>query len=445
MTALETFGNFVAHGVRNRLSPETRAAARLHAIDTVAAWIAASRTAEAQQIARSAPLVAEGSSGAMLDIVLNCARVRMSEVDDIHLGAMITPGSFIVPAALSIAASLPRPDALALNEAIICGYEAMVRLGLAVDGPTILYRGIWPSLFAAPFGVAAVAARLLELTAPQAANALAFALTLAAPGVGGPSGTTTTRWLAAGANARHGLFAARAALAGFTSDTGLFEGPFLKNVYNVSPNAAALTDGLGDHLAIADVSFKPWCAARQTMAATQALKEIVASGVDVTSISSIEVAVPPPFLRMVDHGISEFDRMSRLTSVQYQIAAALLDPDSAYDVGQTSKVSADVLELMAKITVTTDDSLLREFPKVWPARVVANAPGKRHERIAAHVPGDPGRPFSSSDVNAKFHRLADRLIGKAIVDRLIATTDRVLDGSMPAAQLLSEIARETAG
>ena len=49
--------------------------------------------------------------------------------------------------------------------AIIAGYEVMTRLGRAIDGPTILYRGIWPTYFAAPFGVAAVVARLLQLDA----------------------------------------------------------------------------------------------------------------------------------------------------------------------------------------------------------------------------------------------------------------------------------------
>ena len=39
----------------------------------------------------------------------------------------------------------------------------MIRLGVAIDGPSVLYRGIWPTYFAAPFGVAAVAARLMRL------------------------------------------------------------------------------------------------------------------------------------------------------------------------------------------------------------------------------------------------------------------------------------------
>ena len=53
------------------------------------------------------------------------------------------------------------PDDLAA--AIVAGYEAMIRLGAAIDGPSVLYRGIWPTYFAAPFGAAAVAARLFRL------------------------------------------------------------------------------------------------------------------------------------------------------------------------------------------------------------------------------------------------------------------------------------------
>ena len=96
--------------------------------------------------------------------MINCALVRMSEIDDIHLASMITPGAIVVPAALSIAAALPQTRrATTLGEAIVAGYEAMVRLGEAIDGPTILYRGIWPSYFAAAFGVAAAASRAARL------------------------------------------------------------------------------------------------------------------------------------------------------------------------------------------------------------------------------------------------------------------------------------------
>src|SRR5207249_3136417 len=107
------------------------------------------------------------------------------------------------------------------------------------------------------------------------ASALALALTLAAPGVGHHNAPTTTRWFAVGQAARNGLAAARAAQQGFTSDLNLLEGPFLRGIYGITPQLAALTDALDQCSAVLELSFKPWCAARQTMAATQALKEII--------------------------------------------------------------------------------------------------------------------------------------------------------------------------
>ena len=57
-------------------------------------------------------------------------------------------------------------------------------------------------------------------------------------------------------------------------------------------------------VALHQVSFKPWCAARQTMAATQALKEIMAEGVAAGDITRIEAAVLPPHQKMIDHGVT---------------------------------------------------------------------------------------------------------------------------------------------
>src|SRR5262249_47785523 len=161
------------------------------------------------------------------------------------------------------------------------------RLGRAVNGPAILYRGIWPTYFAAPFGIAAMAARLFKLDENASAHALALALTLAAPAVGHPKAATTSRWFAlrdAPRNWRH------------AADRKLFEGRVLPDVLGVTPDIAAFTDGLGERIALSEVSFKPWCAARQTMAATQALKDIIASGVAPAAIDEVAVSVPAPHL-----------------------------------------------------------------------------------------------------------------------------------------------------
>ena len=270
-----------------------------------------------------------------LDLATRCALARLSEIDDIHLASMTTPGSIVIPGALSIAAACRASPRTMCSPRILAGYEAMTRLGRAIDGPAILYRGIWPTYFAAPFGIAAVAARLLRLDQRQAANALALALAFAAPGVGHHNAATTSRWLAVGNAARNGLAAALAAQAGFTSDLNLLEGNFLPGIYDAKPDIAALTDGLGERVALAEVSFKPWCAARQTMAATQALKEIIESGVAPAAMTQIKASVLPPHLRMIDHGVTAGDRASHLTSVQYCMAVAALAPHMAFDVRQS--------------------------------------------------------------------------------------------------------------
>src|SRR5438309_9350356 len=263
----------------------------------------------------------------------------------------------------------------------------MVRLGAALGGPSILYRGIWPTYFAAPFGVAAVASRLLGLDEKQAANALAIALGFASPAVGRPSGPSTSRWLAIANAARSGVTAALSARSGFTGDLRIFEGEFFSAIYGLSPNQAALLD---DRPVLSDVSFKPWCAAKQTMAATQALKEIIEAGVSPSEMTQLAVSVPPPYLRMIDHGVVAGDRSSHLTSVSYQMALAAFAPDALFDVKQApERVSGEIGAFMAKVTVKADDDLLRHYPKSWPARLEVTTPTGKHERVVIHVPGDP--------------------------------------------------------
>src|SRR4029077_15024362 len=130
--------------------------------------------------------------------------------------------------------------------------------GRAIDGPGVLYRGLWPTYFAAPFAIAAVAARLHRLSAAATADALAHALTYAAPGVG-HGADASARWFAVGNAARNGLAAALIAQQGHGADLSLLDGNFFRGVYNVTPDLSALTGGLGARHVLSEVSFKPWC------------------------------------------------------------------------------------------------------------------------------------------------------------------------------------------
>jgi 2-methylcitrate dehydratase PrpD len=422
MSALTELGRTIAES--GPAHDEQRELVELHLIDTVGALIASTGTPEGLRLlgfrAREGAPASRGGAVA-LDLATRCALARASEIDDIHLPSMITPGAIVIPAALTLVAAAPPVGAQDVTAAIIAGYEAMTRLGRALDGPSILYRGIWPTCFAAPFAVAAVAARLFRLDAGDCANALALALTLAAPGVGHHSAQSTSRWLAVGAAAANGLAAMRAAQAGFTSDLELTEGKFFSHIYAISPETAALKEGLQDRPALQQTSFKPWCAARQTMAATQGLREILRAGVRPQEIDRIEAFVLPPHLGMINHGVKSGDRASHLTSLQYVMAVAALAENMTPDVGQSPVgLLPPIRDFMGKIKVAADERLLADYPRIWPARVVVTAAAARHERLVQHVPGDPARAFSREDVCSKFSRFVSPIIGAEKTERVLA-------------------------
>ena len=439
---LEKLGTFVAQS--SGPTPVLRKTLALHMVDSVGAWIAGRHTAEGAAMVRWANALREGTAIApmqklRLGIATHCALARLSEIDDIHLVSMITPGGIVVPAAVTIAAALGS-DPAALAAAVLAGYEIMIRLGRAMNGPAILYRGIWPTYFTTPVGVAAVAARLLALDERESANALALALTRSAPGVGHHNAVTTSRWLAIGQAAETGLVAALAAGAGFTADLGLLDGGFLPGIYDVKPDVAVLTATLGETFALNETSFKPWCAARQTMAATQALIEILGSGVAPDAIREVKAFVLPPHRRMIDHGVTPGDRSSFLTSLPYHLAVAAVAPEAAFDVGQSpGEVPDTIRAFMGKVSVEPDDALLAHYPLEWPARVEAATSSGRHVRTVTRVPGEPLRRFDTTAVKTKFHRFAVPAVGAETATRVFEQAFRLLDEPAAAALLFSDI------
>jgi 2-methylcitrate dehydratase PrpD len=192
---------------------------------------------------------------------------------------------------------------------------------------------------------------------------------------------------------------------------------------------------------LAEVSFKPWCAARQTMSATQALKEVLARGVAPEEIVEIEAGVLPPHHGMLDHGVTPGDRASHLTSLPYQMALAAVTPEAMADVQQSpAAIPAPLAALMAKVKVTQNERLLARYPRVWPAHVrVATAAGTVHEREIEHVPGDGRQPFDQAQVDNKFRRFVTPVLGGEGAARLLALASAALDDPQTAPRLVTAI------
>ena len=93
MTALEQLGSVIASCATP--SAAERELVGLHLIDTVGAWIAGAHTTEGSALLRfRAAMSEDGPAGdaLALDLAIRCALARLSEIDNIHLASMTTPG-----------------------------------------------------------------------------------------------------------------------------------------------------------------------------------------------------------------------------------------------------------------------------------------------------------------------------------------------------------------
>src|SRR6516164_824784 len=422
MTVIDQLAEFVAHTNAAALPEAEQALQRRHMFDTVVAAAAGASTAEAKGLAA----LLGGHSLPEL-VGQRAATIRLSEVDDIHLPSCTTPSAAAVATALSLATALRRLDPLEIASAIWAGTELMTRIGQAVRGPEILYRGVWPSCFAAPMATAATAARLRGFDVRQTADALSLALMLSTRGSGRPHGAPSGRWVMFAVAVASGLRAADAVRAGYRGDAALLDGKAFEETWGFALDRERLTAAAA-HSVYPALSLKPFCSAKQSIAAVEALRAILAAGVAPGSLASATVKVPPAYAGMIATKAQDGVRTTTLVSAARQLALLACDPARLYDVDRGEAVSDPAIRaLEAKIAIVAEPELAQYYPAAWPAEVeVRGIDGRtRRERVIA-APGDPTRRLDDEALDTKAHNLLDRLIGRPRVDELIGLTRRGL-------------------
>jgi 2-methylcitrate dehydratase PrpD len=292
------------------------------------------------------------------------ATVRATEVDDIALAGCVTAGSVIVPVALHVAAERDCGSDTLLT-AIVAGYEAMVGFAAAIGGATILYRGIWPTLAAAPIGAAAVAGSIAGLDAAAMRSALAFAI--------GRSpwwlDRGLPRWLQLGHAAVDGVSAAQAAEAGFTAPASVIDG--WAGAAGVTIDPALLASGAAPK--IDQVECKTFPTARQALSAIQAFMRLHAER-PVTPDDRIEIALPGVYRAMVGGTAMPAERIGSMLSVAYQMALAVHAPERMFDAVRTPPYSDPAIaDFLTRVTVIHDAALDALYPARWGARVTIGA------------------------------------------------------------------------
>lgn len=405
MSLIRDLAAFVTNASAAKLPADEQGTLRRHVTDTLVAAIAGAQTTEGQALRKVVPCISIADCAGMIAAV-----IRHTEIDDIHTRSCTTPSSVTVPAALALAVEHSEYDPDTVASAIWIGTELMARLGVAIDGARILYRGLWPTYFTAPLGTAAIASRMLHLSEDETAHALSLALMLSAGRSGRFHGALPGRSVILAMAAANGIRAAQAAKEGVGGDPALLDGPWLKDAQGIDAKVEMLTAGLGGGSIYPQMTIKPFCSAKQAIAAVEAFTTVIDGGVAPDSITKVVVRVPPPYSRMVATKPEAGARASTIVSAAFQIGLAAYHRERLYDIERADAMDEKAaLALAGKVEIVADDSLLELFPATFPAEVEVTANGKTLRQRVTAANGDPGRALD----DAAFADKAKRILGPA--------------------------------
>jgi 2-methylcitrate dehydratase PrpD len=401
MSVLRDLAAFVCRASVTSLPEAERAIQRRHAADTLLAATVGAWTGEGRELRYVM------SANSLADAIgLQAAVVRHTEIDDIHTPSCTTPSSVTVPTAFALAhaGKISDPDHVA--SALWVGTELLVRLGVAIDGARVLYRGLWPTYFCAPLAAAAVAARIGKLNEDATAHALSLALMRTAGRSGRFHGRIPGRSIILGMAVADGVRAAQAGRQGVGGDPGLLDGPWLHDAHGLNADLKALTTDLGRASIYAQLSLKPFCSAKQAVSATEALMTVIDGGVAPDTIDKVMVRVPPPYARMIATKPEAGARSSTIVSAAYQLGLAGFKRERLYDIERAGAMQeAAVLALAGKVEVVPDENLLPDFPTHFPAEIEVSARGTTHRKRVTAAYGDPSRRLDDAALRDKANRI----------------------------------------
>lgn len=157
-------------------------------------------------------------------VLYNASLIHGADYDDTHVGGIVHPSAAVVSTALSVGEHTGATGAQML-EAIIAGWEVIVRLALAAKG-RFHDVGFHGTGIVAPFAAACVAAKLMGDSADTLANAMGICGSQAAALQEFLRDGTWVKKLHPGWAAHSAIYALTLARNGFTGPKKVFEGEF---------------------------------------------------------------------------------------------------------------------------------------------------------------------------------------------------------------------------
>ena len=335
------------------------------------------------------------------------------DFDDTHLKTIIHPAGPVASAALALAEHTGA-SGRALIDALVLGIDVSCRVGNAMY-PDHYDRGWHITGSTGTLGAAAACARLLNLDAHKTAMALGIAASQPI-GMREQFGTMTKPFHPGGA-ARAGLTAALLAQHGFTASPRALEAPRgMMQTISTKNDWSEITSELGQRFEISFNTYKPFACGIVIHPSIDACTQLRARGVKPEQIDRIELKVHSLVLELT--GKKEpADGLQAKFSVYHGCAAGLYFGRAAEEEFADGIVNrADIVALRRKVVATVDDAIDEASADV----TAVLTDGSRVHVFVEHAIGSLANPMTDAQLDAKFHGMADALLGAQRCSALIA-------------------------
>ena len=431
--AAKVLGEWAARLRAEDIPPAVRDNAALRVLDTIGCALAGAREEHAPSVLA---LVSRWGGPGLSTVwgttltaappqaaLANGALAHGLDFDDTHADSVCHASAVLVPAVLALAESerLGGRDALT---ALVAGYEAMIRIGMAAPG-RFHERGWHATAVCGAFGAALAAGKSLGLDASRLTAAVGIAGSMASGVMEFLEDGSWVKRLHPGWAAQSGIQAAALAQEGFTGPATALEGRlgFYRAALGDAPDIAKQLKNLGDEWETVRSSFKlyPCCHLNHAyLDAVASLKR--AEGFRPEQVEEVECLVPAGEVPIVCEPAAAKLRprspYDAKFSLAFCVAAALVGDRVGIGTFTEEGIrEPGALALAARVRFTVDPS--SPYPRTFPGWVkVRLRDGRMLEAREESQRGGPEMPIAPDEVIAKFRDNAARLMPPARVEAL---------------------------
>jgi len=341
------------------------------------------------------------------------------EMDDVNNEASLHPGVVVFPAALA-AGEMVGGTGKKMIEAVVAGYEVVIRLGKALGPENSYRRGFHPTGTCGGFGSSMAVSKTLGLTQGEMTNAL---------GIAGSQAAGSMEYLAQGAWTKRfhpgwaglsGMVSAQLAKKGFRGPASIIEGRdgFL-HAYSNGADVSKVLEGIGTQYEILRTSIKPHACCRYIQPPIDAVLKIVRENdLPPEKVEKVRVGILRAGAQLIAEPIEEKYTPRSIVDAQFSMpfgaAVAILYRKAGLGEFCLSKIrSGEVRRMMRRVECITDPDLEKAFPGKWGATAeIFTQEGKRYFAKVEYCKGDPENPLSWNELIEKFHDLSGQRLTK---------------------------------